>query len=289
MLAESVAPDVRGKAFGLHRAGDTLGAIIGPLLGVWLLAVLPRPTLSAPFRSIFLLSLIPGVASMLSFVFLVQETRRPANRLLRFWGALRDLPKPYTRFLQGVGLFGLGDFSHTLLILAATQLLTPVHGAVRAAEIAALLYVLRNAVYAAASFPIGVLADWMDKTKLLAVGYLLGVLTAALVAASLAMDDPSLPRLGAIFACAGIYIAIQDALEGAIPADMVPSESRGTAYGLMGTVNGVGDFTASVLVGSLWTVVSPAVAFTCAGLVMLAGTLLLIPNGAARWGEWHEV
>ena len=278
MLAESVTPDVRGKAFGLHRAGDTLGAIIGPLLGVWLLAVLPRPNPSAPFRTIFVLSLIPGLASVFAFVFLVQEKRRPANRLLRFWGAIRDLPKSYTRFLQGVGLFGLGDFSHTLLILAATQLLTPLHGAVRAAEIAALLYVLRNTVYAAASFPIGILADRIDKTKLLAIGYLLGVLTAALTAASLAARSPSLVRLAAVFACAGIYIAIQDALEGAIPADLVPAQSRGTAYGLMGTVNGVGDLTASVLVGSLWTAISPAVAFDCAGAVMLAGTLLLIRN-----------
>lgn len=278
MLAESVVPEVRGKAFGLHRAGDTLGAIIGPLLGVWLLSTLPRPNASAPFRTIFVLSLVPGLASVLAFAFFVQESRRPTNRLLRFWGALRDLPKPYTRFLQGVGVFGLGDFSHTLLILAATQLLTPVHGAVRAAEIAALLYVLRNTVYAAASFPIGALADRMDKTKLLATGYLLGVLTAALIAASLAADDPSLVRLAAVFSCAGIYIAIQDALEGAIPADLVPTESRGTAYGLMGTVNGVGDLTASVLVGTLWTAVSPAVAFDCGGAVMLVGTLLLIRN-----------
>jgi len=282
MLAESVAPDTRGKAFGLHRAGDTLGAIVGPLLGVWLLAVLPHSNPSAPFRTIFVLSLIPGLASVLSFAILVRENRRPANRQLRFWGAVRDLPKPFTRFLQGVGVFGLGDFSHTLLILAASQLLAATHGAVRAAEIAALLYVLRNVVYAAASFPIGALADKMEKTKLLAAGYLLGVVTAVLIAGSLASHDPSLVRLAAVFACAGLYIAVQDALEGAIPADLVPAQSRGTAYGLMGTVNGVGDLTASALVGSLWTAISPAMAFGCAGSVMLAGTLLLI------WNRWDH-
>ena len=278
MLAESVAPDVRGKAFGLHRAGDTLGAILGPLLGVWLLSILPHRNPSSPFRTIFLLSLVPGLASVLAFVLLVREKKRPVNRSLRLWGAVRKLPKPYMRFLQGVGVFGLGDFSHTLLILAATQLLTPVHGAVRAAQIAALLYVLRNAVYAAASYPVGVLADAMDKTKLLAIGYLLGVLTAAMAAGSLALNHPSLLRLAAVFSCAGIYIAIQDALEGAIPADLVPAESRGTAYGLMGTVNGAGDLTASVLVGTLWTAASPAIAFNCAAVIMFAGALLLIGN-----------
>ena len=288
MLAESVTPDVQGKAFGLHRAGDTIGAIVGPLVGVGLLAVLPRANPSAPFRTIFVLSLVPGLASVFSFVLLVREDRRQENRTLRFWGALRDLPKQYTRFLQGVGLFGMGDFSHTLLILAATQMLTPANGPVRAAQIAALLYVVRNTFYAAGSFPIGVLADRMDKTKLLATGYLLGVLTAALMAASLAVNDPSVIRLAVIFAFAGIYIAIQDALEGAIPADLVPQSSRGTAYGLMGTVNGVGDLTASVLVGTLWSAVSPAVAFDCAGLVMLAGTLLIIRNWLRRPREEDE-
>ena len=288
MLAESVTPDTRGKAFGLHRASDTVGAIVGPLAGVGLIAVLPHPDPSAPFRTIFILSLIPGLASVLSFVLLVHENRRPENRKLRFWGALRDLPKSYTRFLQGVGLFGMGDFSHTLLILAAIQLLTPAHGPVRAAQIGALLYVVRNALYAAASFPIGVLADRMDKTKLLATGYLLGVFTAAQIAWALALNDASVFRLAGVFATAGIYIAIQDALEGAIPADLVPSPSRGTAYGLMGTVNGVGDLIASILVGTLWSAVSPVVAFDCAGVVMLAGTLLLIRNWQRRPEERDE-
>lgn len=276
MLADSVSAEARGKAFGLHRAGDTIGAVVGPLIGVGLLAVLPAPNPAAPFRAIFLLSLIPGLACVLAFVLLVRERRRPENRTLRFWGALRDLPAPYTRFLQGVGVFGLGDFSHTLLILAAIQLLTPTYGAVRAAQIAALLYVLRNVLYAGTSFPISVLADRMDKTKLLATGYLLGVLTAAQIASLMVLNVPSIPQLAIVFSLAGIYIAIQDALEGAIPADMVSSQSRGTAYGLMGTVNGVGDLVASVLVGTLWTAVSPAVAFDCAGALMLVGTLLLL-------------
>jgi MFS family permease len=278
MLAESVDPDVRGKAFGLHRAGDTIGAIIGPLIGVGLLNILPHPNPSAPFRIIFILSLIPGLGSVLAFVLFVQDKPHTENRHLRFWSALRDLPKPYTRFLQGVGLFGMGDFSHALLILAAIQLLTPVHGSVRAAQIAALLYALRNVLYATVSFPVGVLADRMDKIKLLAVGYLLGVVTAVQIAVSLMLRDASLLRLAGVFASAGVYIAILDALEGAIPADLVPEGTRGTGYGLMGTVNGIGDLTASVMVGTLWGTFSPGIAFNCAAVVMFAGTMLLIGN-----------
>jgi sugar phosphate permease len=81
-----------------------------------------------------------------------------------------------------------------------------------------------------------------------------------------------------IFALAGIYIGMEDALEGAIPADLVPEDARGTAYGLMGAVNGVGDLIASALVGTVWTMVSPVWAFFAAGVLMAAGAVLVLWN-----------
>jgi MFS family permease len=281
MLADSVHPQARGKAFGFHRAGDTIGAVIGPLIGVFLLAHLPASPPSAPFRAIFLVSLIPGIGSAVAFALLVREIRRPARIGFRFWGALRELPAPYIRFLGGVGLFGLGDFSHTLLILAAIQLLTPRYGTVRAAEIGALLYLLRNVLYAGASFPIGALGDRLDKQKLLAAGYAVGVITAFGTAAAFAWQKTGIGTLAVLFALAGIYIASEDALEGIIPPELTSRSTRGTTYGLMGTVNGIGDLVASALVGTVWTVVSPAVAFTCAGFIMLAGAALVLWNRMA--------
>ncbi|HEY6345023.1 MAG TPA: MFS transporter [Bryobacteraceae bacterium] len=278
MLAESVAPMYCGKTFGLHRAADTVGAIVGPLIGAGLLATLPAPSRSAPFRAVFLLSLIPGLASVLSFMAMVGERPRPENRSLRFWGAVRDMPKSYAGFLRGTCLFGLGDFSHTLLILAAIQLLSPAYGAVRAAQIAALLYVLHNVVYAASSFPVGNLVGRTDTMKLLVTGYLLGAFTAAQLASLMFVRQAGVVPLAMIFALAGFYLAIQDTLEGVIPVDMTPAHSRGTAYGLLGAVNGVGDLGASALVGSLWSAVSATIAFDCAGALMLAGALLVIWN-----------
>jgi MFS family permease len=281
MLADSVPPQARGRAFGFHRAGDTVGAVIGPLIGVFLLAHLPAPAATGPFRTIFLLSLIPGIGSAVAFALLVREIRRPARLGLRFWGAYWELPERYLRFLGGVGVFGLGDFSHTLLILAAAQLLAPQYGTVRAAQIAALLYLLRNVLYAAASFPIGVLGDRMDKQKLLAAGYFLGVITALGTAAAFAWHRAGLVTLSILFALAGIYIAAEDALEGSIPAELTSRQSRGATYGLMGTVNGIGDLVASALVGTLWTAVSPVAAFACAGLIMLAGAMVVMWNRVA--------
>lgn len=276
LLTESVPPSARGKAFGFHRAGDTLGAIIGPLAGVLLLAWMqPHATdASRPFRTIFLLTLIPGVGSGLAMLLMVRETRRRPSPA-KFWTAIRSLPKPYLRFLTGVGIFGMGDFAHTLMILAATQLLAPMHTLARAAEIAALLYVVHNVVYAGASYPIGALSDKIGRRGLLALGYVVGALTAAGLAAAFLKNWNSWQYLALLFALGGLYIAAEDALEGATTADLITAETRGTAFGVTAAVNGIGDFVASTLTGFLWTAVSPVVAFAYAGVLMLAGAVVI--------------
>lgn len=169
----------------------------------------------------------------------------------------------------------MGDFSHTLMILAATQLLLPGHGMAHAAEIAALLYVGHNVVYAAASYPVGALSDRLGRRGLLAIGYLVGTLTAVGLVAAFAWQLASVSYLAVVFAVGGFYMAFQEALEGTLTADLVGPEIRGTAYGMLGAVNGVGDVAASILVGGLWTLVSPATAFTYAALAMLAGAILI--------------
>ena len=275
MLASSVPPEARGKAFGFHRAGDTLGAIIGPLLGVALLSYLPRDAdPSAPFRTVFLLTLIPGLGSAIAFALMVREKRgTPSAR--KFWTSLSVLPQPFRLFLWGVGIFGMGDFARTLMILAAAQLLTPRYGVGRAAQLAALFYVVHNAFYAGYSYPIGALSDRFGRRGLLCLGYLAGALTAAgFLAAFLWQLDVIVYLLG-LFALAGFSIAVEDALEGVITADLVADEGlRGTAYGVLGTVNGVGDLVASVLVGTVWTAISPIWGFGCAAALMGIGTLV---------------
>lgn len=275
MLADAAPPAARGKAFGLHRAGDTVGAVLGPLAGVWLLSVLPRAYPTAPYRDVFLFSLVPGSMAVAAFAVLVGDRRHPARQGLKLWHAVRNLPGEFGRFLRGVGVFGLGDFSHTMLILAATVLLTPHYGLVRAVQWSALLYVVHNVFYAGAAFPAGALADRSRKPRLLAAGYVLAAVVALATAWLMARHLASVPALAGVFAAAGVYIAVQDALEGAIPADLVPPPDRATAYGVLGAVDGVGDFIASALVGTLWTLFSPAVGFAAAAALMLAGAATL--------------
>ncbi len=278
MLAESVPAQARGKAFGFHRAGDTLGAIVGPLVAVALLALLQPAAAahpSSPFRLIFALTLIPGLGAALAFALMVAERRRARQPELPFWATLRGLPGSYRRFLVGVGIFGAGDYAHTLLILAATQLLTPAYGLVRAAQIAALLYVGHNVLYTGASYPVGALSDRFGRRGLLALGYLLGVVVSVGFVVAFVLPLANVGYLLFLFALAGTYIAAEDALEGALTADFTGVEVRGIAYGVMGTVNGVGDFAASVVVGLLWTVVSPAAGFAYAAVAMIIGAMLV--------------
>jgi MFS family permease len=273
MLAESVPAETLGKAFGFHRAGDTAGAIVGPLIGVGLLSYL-GPHSSDPshaFRVGFLLTLIPGLASALTFATLVRENRRPGSQAgLR--ASISMLPRSFFRFQIGVGIFGAGDYSHTLMILAAAQLLAPDRGVTRAAAIAALFYVLHNVFYALSAYPAGALSDRRGRRGLLALGYALGAIVALGFATAFWVQHANVAFIALLFILAGAFIAIQDALEGAMTADLVPETSkRGVAYGVTGSVNGIGDFISSAIVGIIWSAFSPVAAFLYAAIVMAAG------------------
>ncbi|HTS59707.1 MAG TPA: MFS transporter [Terriglobales bacterium] len=277
MLAASVPQAAVGRAFGFERAGDTLGAIVGPLLAVGLLTHMHSRAAdpSSPFRHIFSLALIPGVASGLVFAILVRDKPLPSSGL-RFWATVKGMPRSYRRFLFGVGIFGAGDYARTFLILAATQLLTPSCGVTHAAQIAGLLYVGHNVFYAAYSYPIGALSDRVGRQGLLALGYAVGALASLGLAAAFLWKLDVLIYLLAMFGLAGFSIAVTDALEGAMTADLVREPVRGTAYGVLGAVNGVGDLVASVLLGILWTALSPVVAFAYAAVLMGSGALIIL-------------
>ncbi len=279
ILAEAITPDTRGKAFGLHRAADTVGAVLGPLGGIVLLTWMQGLAFADPaaaFRRVFWLTLIPGALSVLSFALFVSDDRTAPNPALRFWAAIRDLPRDFRRYLMAVGAFGVGDFAHTLLILAATQLLTPSMGVVRGAQIAGLLYVWRNIVQTAASFPIGALADRLGHRRVLVIGYALGSAMALLMAiAFMTAESEGLLLMGIVFTLAGLYVAVEEALEATVTAGYVPPAVRSIGYGVLGTVNGVGDFISSAAVGFLWTTVSPIAGFGLAAAVMGIGTVAM--------------
>lgn len=280
ILADAVPPQHVGKAFGFHRAGDTLGAIAGPLLGAGLLAYLPSEWFDqpdAPYRLIFLLTLIPGLAAAVAFALLIRERRFTPQFALRFSASLRSLPKDFRRYLLPVFVFGIGDFSHSLLILTAGLLLTPLYGMSSAAVWAGVLYAIRNAAGALTAYPAGWLGDRLGRRRVLVAAYLLAA-TVMLGFTFLTFNGWTHPAiLILLFTLSGVYIAMEEALEPAITADLVRDRSqRGTAMGVLATVNGLGDFIASVAVGSLFLVGQPY-AYATAAVLMFLGAALLIP------------
>ena len=265
LLSESVPPEALGKAFGFQRMLDTVGAILGPLIALSLIGVVTT-------RHLFLIAFIPGGITVLIAVFLLKDRPRLPQTSLRLWSSLASLPRPFWRYVAAVGLFGLGNFAHTLLILRAVTLLTPSYGGVRAGQLAIGLYILHNVLYAAVSYPAGVLADRMDKKILLSVGYgLFGLMCVGFL-----VVGQSVIGLVAVFVCAGLYIGIVDAVEKATAADLLPENCRGTGFGALAAVNSVGDLISSSAVGLLWSRFSIAAGFSYAAFFALAAALALL-------------
>ena len=272
LLTDSVPAQARGRAFGFDEAADTLGAIAGPLAALVIIAALSSlGSAIEAYKIAFWLAAIPGILAALSILLLVKETPHPTLGNVSLIGSFRALPAPFRRYLAGILVFGSGDYSNTLLILYAVQLLTPGHPQ-DAGAIAIQLYTLHNILYAAGSYPVGALADRYGKSRLLIGAYGLAVVYNVLLIGA----TPSIFLLGLIFAMAGTVYAAQQPLERAIAADLVPAEVRSTGFGVLATVNGVGDFISSLVVGALWTVFSPAVAFAYSLVLTFAGAIVMV-------------
>ncbi|MBI1956523.1 MAG: MFS transporter, partial [Acidobacteria bacterium] len=214
LLAAAVPADAYGRAFGLERLMDTTGAIAGPLTAFWLLNLY-----GGDYKPVFLWTLLPGLLAVVCFGLLVRERPLAVSApRIPFAASLRGLPAPYRRFLLAVGVFGLGDFAHTLLILYATQTLMPQWGAVAAATMATGLYVLHNVFYAAFAYLAGWLGDHRARHKVLAAGYALAIPMALLLAAG----TQTLFGLAAIFILGGICVGAEEALEDSLAAELAP-------------------------------------------------------------------
>ena len=268
LLAADVPPGAYGRAFGLERLMDTVGAIAGPLTALWLLEATGHS-----YRKLFLWTLLPGMIAIACFWLLVRERSIGPKPPRSFLLGLKALPQPFRRLLMAVGVFGAGDFSHTLLILYATKLLMPNHGPGRAASIAVGLYTLHNVFYAGSAYLSGWLSDHVPSRKtVLAAGYGLAGVTAIL----LCTGAHSLLLLAVIFVLAGLSIGTEEPLEDSLSAEIVPKEQHGMAFGTLAAVNAVGDFVSSLLVGSLWSAFNVQIAFAASALLFFIGAILIL-------------
>jgi MFS family permease len=266
LMADAVDKTHYGKAYGFERSMDTVGAVLAPLIALGLVA------LGVCYRHIFGVALIPGLLAAMAMAFLVLETKRRPRPDSRLFGDLRKLPVGFRYYILTVGVFGLGQFAPTLLILRASQLLSSSHNAVVSSQLAIGLYVLFNVVQAGSAFLVGSLSNRVGSIPLLAASY------AAFAATALGFvfANGQLSILAGLFALAGLAVGGIEAMEPTNAAELLPADYRGTGFGALGAANGLGDFLSSTLVGALWTAYGAGAGFGLAAAFNLLSIALLL-------------
>ena len=270
LIADSVPSAYYGRAFGFHRAMDTLGAIVGPLFVFFALG-------HFGVKNIFLFSFIPGALAVIAVILLTKEKSKEGNKqqTAGFWKDIRSLPKEFRFFLLVMFIFGIGNFNRTLLLLRTQNVLTPLRGLLIAGGLSVLLYALRNVIQAIADYLIGHLSDIFDRKALLAF---FGFFVFGLMSLGLAFPIPALWFFVLLFVLSGISAAAYTALEKAYAADLLPTHLRGTGYGILQTIDGVGDFISSFMVGFLWSAVSPFSGFIYAAILSIGSAVTLFAS-----------
>jgi len=257
LLADSVGPDTVGRAFGWHRAMDTLGAVLGPLAALTLVWLTGNN-----LRLIFLLAFVPGALGAAA-VWLVRERRRPPTSATEALPALFELPADFRRYLLAWGVFSAANSSDVFLLLRARALGYGTTGVI-------LLYAFYNLVYAAASPWLGGLSDRLGRRRILVAG--LGIFAVVYAGFAVATHDW---QLWPLFAVYGLYTAATDGVGKALAVDLVPPSVRAGAIGLLGTLTGLAALGASSVAGLLWSGVGPWAAFGYGAVGALAGAILL--------------
>jgi MFS family permease len=275
LLADAVTPDTYGRAFGFERAMDTCGAIIAPLLVLALLGA------GLTQRTLIFYSAIPALLAVLAIVFLVRERTDREPITTPFLRSFGGFSKPYKEFLGAVGLFGIGDFADTFYILYAVSVLSPQIGAARAATLSVAFYALHNVFYAGWSYGGGWIADHVNRRALLACGYA----SAALAAVCMLVGVQSYVGLALMFALGGMGVGIYEAVEDTIAAELLPPEIRGSGFGALAVVTGLGDLVSSLLFGWIWAALGVAGASVCALIPMVAGIGFMLHLAARSNGR----
>ncbi|MGD1120130.1 MAG: MFS transporter [Dehalococcoidales bacterium] len=281
LIADSVGVEKRGKGFGIHRAMDTAGAVIGLAAAAIIIYTLQPHGFylsKDAYRWMVIIGIIPAVLAVLVLVTLVTEKGlNKSDTTKATAGAVPAKATPFSNrfklYLLIMAFFTLGNSSDFFIILRAQNLNTDVLGIT-------LMLVVFNLTYVATSVPAGSLSDKIGRKKLITIGWTIY----ALVYLGFALAD-SVWAMWVLFACYGIYYGIVEGVARAFVADLVPAERRGTAYGYYHGVVGLLLLPASVLAGWLWETVSPATPFYFgAGLAFVAmlGLLFLMKESKEK-------
>jgi MFS family permease len=284
LIADSTAPEARGRAFGLHRAMDTTGAVIGVALAALIVGLTQGDAVSLEedtFHLLALAALVPGVLALVVIAIGVRDVTRtaPSTQAASVSGAQvpataaaapavgarswRRFPKAFWIFVAASGLFTLGNSSDAFIALRSQALGVSVRDLL-------LIVIAFNIVDAVVAWPVGALSDRIGRRRLIAVGWSLYALTYAGFA--LAGGSAAVLPLWLLY---GAYYGVNEAVGRALVADLARPELRATAFGIVNAVTGLAILPASIIAGLLWDRVGPAAPFWFGALCAVGGLVLL--------------
>lgn len=268
LIAESVDPSIRGRAFGYHRAMDNAGGILGPLIAF---AVLTWHF--AAIRTVFWLAAIPAVLSLLVLMVFVRDVPRPARAAAPGLDLSQPLGKRFWSVMGVILLFTLGNSTDAFLLLRASQLGVPV-------ALAPILWAALHVVKTASNVPGGVLSDRIGRRPTLIAGWLLY----AAVYLGFARATATW-HAWALFGLYGLFFGLTEGSERALVADLVSLERRGTAFGWYNLAIGIGALPASLIFGLVWDRAGAPAAFVMGASLALAaavGMTVVVSSSASR-------
>lgn len=262
LIADSTPYQQRGRAFGFHRAADTLGAVGGPLI-----AFLLWPVVSGNYRKVFLFAAIPAVISVV-LIFLIKEVKRKSKKAQQTEPSVTFPPKVLNRKFKimviAVTLFALGNSSDIFVLLRAGKLGIAV-------PYVFLAYALFNLTYSFIALPAGILSDRIGRRAVLILSYL--------IFAGAYVGFASVRRVYLVwllFIIYGFYRGMADVAERALAVDLAPEEKRATALGFYQTCVGIALLPASMIGGALWHFITPAATFYYGAATAFVSAILIL-------------
>ena len=260
LLASCAAPEQRGLAFGLHRAMDNAGAVIGPLTASGLLAW------GMPLKDIFLWAALPATACLCLALGIrdAGPADRPATQAGFDW-RLRDMPPIFKKYLTIIAVFTLGNSSNMFLLLRAGEIGVPT-------ELIPLLWAAVSTIAMLCSVPLSALSDKLGRAPVLLAGYI----AYGLFYLGMGSMGDNVVALFFLFACYGFFMGATEGVEKAFVADLVPEGQRGTAFGWFNLIAGILLLPASMTFGLLYQSISPGCAFLFSGGCSLLAAVLLL-------------